>query len=118
MNTPAPAAPVDRLRHEHAGRRILLAEDNPISRAVALELLRVPGLSVEAVGDGAAAVAAVGRGQVDLVLMDVQMPGMGGLEATQALRAAGATLPIVAMTGNTDAQDHAACLAAGMTDHI
>lgn len=118
MVHPASDTAAERLRQEHAGRRILLVDDNPIGRAIGMELLRVAGLSAETAEDGAAAVERAGRGGVDLVLMDVQMPGMDGLEATRSLRAAGCTLPIIAMTGNTDAQGHAACLAAGMDDHI
>jgi CheY-like chemotaxis protein len=114
----ATGAAIERLGREHAGHCILLAEDNPIASAVAHELLRAAGLQVESVQDGAAAVEAVGRGGFDLVLMDVQMPGTDGLEATRALRAAGVTLPIVALTGDTDARGHAECLAAGMNDHV
>lgn len=118
MSTTAAGAAIDRLRREHAGRRVLLAEDNPIARAITKELVTATGLAVEVVADGAAAVAAVGRGGVDLVLMDLQMPGMDGLEATRALRAAGATLPIVALTGDGDARAQSECLAAGMNDHM
>jgi two-component system sensor histidine kinase/response regulator len=118
---PAPAedAALLELRRSHAGQRVLLAEDNPINQEVAGELLRAAGLAVEVVPDGAAALACVERAGVDLVLMDVQMPGMDGLEATRRIRAAhGRGLPVVAMTANAFAEDEAACLAAGMNDHV
>jgi hypothetical protein len=78
------------------------------------------GLCVEIVGNGAEAVERLGTGGIDLVLMDIQMPVMGGIEATQRIRAlaGGATLPIIAMTANAFEEDRLACIAAGMNDHI
>ncbi|MFG6485533.1 PAS domain S-box protein [Roseateles sp. BYS78W] len=101
------------------GRRVLLAEDNPVNQEVAAELLRVMGLEVDIVGDGQAAVEAALAGGHALVLMDMQMPGVDGLEATRRIRAAGLTdLPIIAMTANAFSEDRRACLDAGMDDHI
>ena len=106
------------IRQQHGGQRILLAEDNPINRFVAQELLRSAGLLVETAADGAAAVAMVRAHPFDLVLMDMQMPELDGLEATRALRDTGHLLPIVAMTANAYIEDRLACLAAGMNDHV
>ncbi|WP_287989342.1 response regulator [Piscinibacter sp.] len=107
------------LRERHAGARVLLAEDNPINREVAVELLGAAGLRVDTAQDGAEALHKALAGGIDLVLMDMQMPELDGLEATRRLRAAGlASLPVVAMTANAFGEDRAACLAAGMNDHV
>jgi PAS domain S-box-containing protein len=108
-----------RVRRLHAGRRVLLAEDNPINREVAVELLSMVGLIVETAQDGREATDKALAQTFDLVLMDMQMPELDGLEATRRIRAAGrATLPIVAMTANAFGEDRSACLAAGMNDHV
>jgi two-component system sensor histidine kinase/response regulator len=102
------------------GRRVLLVEDNELNQEVARDLLRAAGMIVDMAGDGRQALARLEQTRYDLVLMDMQMPVMDGLEATRAIReqAAFATLPIIAMTANAMAQDRAACLAAGMNDHL
>jgi two-component system, sensor histidine kinase and response regulator len=100
--------------------RVLLVEDNHINREVTVELLKAVGLTVDVACDGHEAVAHAGLRRYDLVLMDVQMPGLDGLEATRRIRTLaghGAT-PIVAMTASAFSEDRAACLAAGMNDHI
>lgn len=108
-----------KVRMLHAGRRVLLAEDNPINREVAVELLRSVGLIVETAEDGREAVDKALALTFDLVLMDMQMPQFDGLEATRRIRAAGrGALPIVAMTANAFGEDRSACLAAGMNDHV
>jgi two-component system sensor histidine kinase/response regulator len=86
---PGPAAAPDPrgeplLRLQHQGARLLLAEDNEINREVALELLSSAGLTVDTAVDGRQAVAMARQQRYDLVLMDVQMPHMDGLEATRA----------------------------------
>jgi signal transduction histidine kinase/CheY-like chemotaxis protein len=101
--------------------RVLLAEDNPVNQQVALRLLARWGYTAEVVGDGRAAVEAVHRGTFDVVLMDVAMPEVDGLEATRRIRA-DATLArqprIIAMTAFATRQHQAACSAAGMDDYV
>jgi CheY-like chemotaxis protein len=108
------------LRRRHAGARVLLAEDNPVNQDVAIELLQAAGLVVDVAGNGLQALALVQRGGHDLVLMDMQMPEMDGLETTRRIRALSehAALPIIAMTANAFGEDRAECLAAGMDDHV
>ncbi|MBK7612904.1 MAG: response regulator [Burkholderiales bacterium] len=101
---------------------ILLAEDNPINQKLALTLLEKWGHEVEVVPDGAAAVDRCALQAYDVVLMDLQMPGMGGIEATCRIREreAGGTRHqrIVAMTANAMQEDRQRCLAAGMDDYL
>ncbi|HZZ87319.1 MAG TPA: response regulator [Caulobacteraceae bacterium] len=119
-----PHAPDDRItrpsRHAPSagGVRVLLAEDNPINAMLARTLLRREGAEVEHVESGEAALEAVGRGAFDVVLMDVRMPGLGGLAATRALRARGVATPVVALTANAFDDDRRACLEAGMDDFM
>ena len=114
-----PSDTESQLRRHHAGRRVLLAEDNAVNREVAVELLRSVGLIVETAEDGREAVEQALTRPFDLVLMDMQMPALDGLEATRRIRAAGSVaLPIVAMTANAFGEDRSACLAAGMDDHV
>jgi PAS domain S-box-containing protein len=102
--------------------RILVAEDNPVNQDLALHLLQRRGHSVILAENGRQALAAVERHKFDLVLMDVQMPEMGGLEATQAIRAkekgTGVHLPIVAMTAHAMQGDRQKCLDAGMDGYL
>ncbi|KFB78229.1 PAS domain S-box protein [Candidatus Accumulibacter cognatus] len=108
------------LRRCHAGARLLLAEDNAINREVALELLHGAGLAVDCVADGQAALRMATATDYALILMDVQMPMMDGLQASRAIRALpGRTaVPIVAMTANIFEDDRRACMAAGMNDFV
>jgi CheY-like chemotaxis protein len=107
------------LRQHHAGQRVLLAEDNAINQEVASELLRSTGLVVETAIDGRRAIELATTRSYDIVLMDVQMPKVDGLEATRQIRRQlGAGLPIIAMTANAFGEDRTACLEAGMNDHI
>jgi len=107
------------LRRRHAGQRILLVEDNPINREVAQELLSKTGLVVETADHGMHGVELAASRPYDLVLMDVHMPVMDGLEAARRIRGRfGLGLPIIAMTANAFNEDRLACMDAGMNDHV
>jgi PAS domain S-box-containing protein len=109
-----------RLQADHAGARVLIAEDEPVNREIALGLLEDVGLSVDLAADGQKALALACQNRYALILMDMQMPVMNGVEATQAIRAdsLNKTTPILAMTANASNTDRVICLAAGMNEHI
>ena len=116
---PAVAAEDDRIAPAAApGVRVLLAEDNPINALLARALLEREGCKVDRIASGDEAVSALSRGFYDLILMDLRMPGLNGLEATRALRERGVTTPIVALTADAFDEDRRACLAAGMNDFL
>ena len=112
-----------------AGLHILLVEDNPVNQMVASKMLKKAGHQVLIAGNGREAIDQYDKQAFDLILMDVQMPVMGGLEATQAIRAREARrswaadgdwrpVPIVAMTAHAMQGDRERCLNAGMDDYV
>ena len=103
------------------GRRILAVEDDEVGRELVVTILRGAGYLVDTVVDGNSAVEAVGAGGYDLVLMDVQMPGMDGLGATRQIRTGepeGRRVPIVALTAYALEEERQRCLEAGMDDFV
>jgi CheY-like chemotaxis protein len=121
---PAPAftglTTEQRLQTDYAGTRILLAEDEPISQIVSCGLLEDVGLVVDLAEDGQQALELAKQNTYALILMDMQMPHLNGVEATKAIRALPgyAQTPILAMTANAFDEDRQICLDAGMNDHI
>jgi len=117
-----PAAPAAIEAAPGNAMRILLAEDNAVNQRVALRILEKAGHRVTLAANGLEAVNALESGAFDLILMDVQMPEMDGLEATAAIRdkekSAGSHIPIIAMTAHAMAGDRDRCLASGMDDYI
>jgi signal transduction histidine kinase/DNA-binding response OmpR family regulator len=119
---PAPLVTHHTLREEKHRIRILLAEDNAVNQTVAVRLLEKRGYSVTVAPHGQAAVEAFETGGFELVLMDIQMPGMDGFEATASIREreklTGGHIPIVAMTAHALIGDRERCLASGMDDYV
>lgn len=118
-------SPVDsqaevQLREHFAGTRVLLAEDEPINQEVSTGLLEEIGLTVDLAADGQQAVEMARNNDYRLILMDMQMPNLNGLEATQAIREIPGrqNTPILAMTANAFDDDRTRCFAAGMNDFI
>ncbi len=111
-------------RPDFAARRILVVEDNPVNREVAVEILKKSGCLVDVVCNGREAVDAWSRNSYDLILMDCEMPEMDGLTATsiirrrEGLRQGNMHVPIVALTAHAMVGDREKCLAAGMDDYL
>ncbi|MHA7878867.1 MAG: response regulator [Saccharospirillum sp.] len=97
---------------------VLVVEDNLVNQGIVCKMLQRAGLETDVARDGEAALIACEAQQYDLILMDVHMPGIDGLEATRALRARGVTTPIVALTANATAESRQACIEAGMVDFV
>ena len=108
------------LRRDYAGTRVLLVEDEPINQEVTTFMLEHVGLTVDVAEDGIEAVERAQRGKYQLILMDMQMPRLDGLDATRRIRVIPgyANLPIIAMTANAFAEDRERCMEAGMSDFI
>jgi PAS domain S-box-containing protein len=116
---PIPAAEAS-LLNDYCGCQILLAEDEPVNREIAMTLLEDVGLIVDIAPDGNEAVRLARQKHYDLILMDMQMPNLNGLEATRQIRTLPGEqqTPIIAMTANAFTEDRARCFAAGMDDFI
>ncbi len=108
------------LRLHYCEAKILLADDSEVNREVTVEMMRNAGLVLETVENGAEAVEKIKAQHYDLILMDMYMPVMSGLEATRAIRNIPeyANLPIIAMTANAFDEDRLACFGAGMNDFV
>jgi len=116
----AVAGPIAEATTSFHGRRVLLAEDHPLSQEILFEMLEDLGCEVEVASDGTEALACAQERGYDLILMDMQMPKMDGLEATRAIRrlAGHRATPIVALTANSFAEDRQRCLDAGMNGYM
>lgn len=119
-HNPNDPGPGDELMSHYRGVNILLVEDEPINQEVARLLLEEVGLNVYTAADGVEAVDSAKAGKFDLILMDINMPNLGGVEATIAIRrmAAYTKTPIVALTANAFLEDRDAYIRAGMNDHL
>lgn len=108
------------LSREFGGQTVLLVEDNRVNQEIARELLESVGLEVDVAADGFEALEKVAQGKYALILMDVQMPRLDGIEATRLIRRSLGPdrPPILAMTANAFAEDRERCLAVGMNDFV
>jgi len=119
--TITPPSPESEAQHDLSGRSILLAEDNPTNRAIAQTILARTGARIVEACDGVEAVAAAAREKFDVILMDVHMPNMTGLEAARAIRKLPRPFcdaPIVALTASAFQEDRDQCRDAGMNDFL
>lgn len=110
----------DVLKERHHGASVLVAEDEPLNQEIIRAVLEEVGLNVFTVSDGQEAVEFARSGVFDLILMDINMPRMSGIEATCEIRrlASHVHTPIIALTANAFAEDRNACIQAGMNDHV
>jgi CheY-like chemotaxis protein len=120
---PLRPAPVELLPTSAAGSllRVLVVEDNQVNQLLVTTILAKAGMRAEVAANGVEAVQAVHQRNFDMILMDMQMPEMDGLEATRRIRQLGAmgrAVPIIAMTANAMQEDRRRCLEAGMNDFV
>jgi PAS domain S-box-containing protein len=118
---PRPAeSPEAVIARDYRGRRLLVVDDEPLNRMILLEFVNDLGLEVDMAEDGVQALEKARQGAYDIVLMDMQMPRLDGLDATRQIRAlpGGKDMAIIAMTANAFVEDRQRCLAAGMDDHL
>jgi CheY-like chemotaxis protein len=121
LNAPADTGPWPaQLQARHAGALVLLVDDEPVSREVSTGLMQQAGLTVHLAEDGAQAVAMARQRPYAVILMDMQLPRLNGLDATRAIRADSLNrhTPVVALTANAFDDDRQRCLAAGMDAHL
>lgn len=120
MSPPNPTSPTG--TPERRSLKVLLAEDNVTNQKLAVAILEKQGHAVDVVNDGQQAIDAHAKGGYDIVLMDMQMPEVDGLEATTAIRSfektSGRRIPIIALTANAMIGDRERCLHAGMDDYL
>jgi CheY-like chemotaxis protein/two-component sensor histidine kinase len=119
-DSPAPKSSETLIKSQHLGTPVLLVEDDLITQEVSRGLLEECGLAVSLAENGYEAIAMAREQPYGLILMDMEMPGMGGLEATRAIRKLPGyeKVPILAMTANAFEEDRQRCLDAGMNDHV
>jgi CheY-like chemotaxis protein len=108
------------LKRDHSGKHVLIAEDNEFNRELVGLMLSETGLILDFAEDGKVALDKAQSKLYDLILMDMQMPEMSGVDSTKAILQlpAHAATPIIALTGNAFAEDRQICLEAGMNDHL
>jgi len=117
QSTPVDASPPVPLPGA-GGLKILVCEDNPLNQRIMVLLLQEQGHQVTLADDGTQGLKAWEAGEFDLILMDLQMPNLGGVDATREIRRRGGNLPIVALTARAVEGDRQTCLAAGMDDYL
>lgn len=122
---PSPGAPPTRPAHRAFQRkhRVLVVEDNPVNRRMLVSMLQKMGLESEWAGNGQEALDRLNRAQFDIILMDLQMPVMGGVQAARRIRALlerhpARAVPIIAVSAHAFPEDKLRCLQAGMNDHV
>jgi two-component system sensor histidine kinase/response regulator len=96
----------------------MIVDDNDINLMLAMKLLEREGYTVQLARDGEQALAMIEHSEPDVILMDIQMPGLDGLETTRALRRRGSKVAVIALTANAMQEDRECCIAAGMNGYL